>query len=131
MCGNGTIEGMETCDDNNTMNGDGCSNFCMIEPGFNCTNEPSNCITMCGDGITAGVEQCDDGNLNPNDGCTDTCQVILLDLNVPDNTTLDYSDEYFETDQVVFLFDPNNTNFSTFFLLPDRRVSKFYLVLYY
>ncbi|WP_279627940.1 DUF4215 domain-containing protein [Leptospira brenneri] len=28
LCGNGIIEGNETCDDNNTTNGDGCNNAC-------------------------------------------------------------------------------------------------------
>lgn len=31
ICGNGVIEGGETCDDGNTMNGDGCSSVCQIE----------------------------------------------------------------------------------------------------
>ncbi len=105
------------------MSSDGCSSTCIIEPGFNCTGEPSVCTTTCGDAIVGGTEQCDDGNLQPNDGCSETCQVVLLDLNVADNTSLGYSDEYFELDEVVFLFDPNNTNFSTFYLSPDGGVS--------
>ncbi len=36
-CGNGTLEGLEQCDDNNTDNGDGCSFNCEIEPPF-CAN---------------------------------------------------------------------------------------------
>jgi len=31
-CGNGKIEGLETCDDGNTKGGDGCSDRCRIEP---------------------------------------------------------------------------------------------------
>lgn len=31
ICGNGTIEGAETCDDGNTVSGDGCSNVCATE----------------------------------------------------------------------------------------------------
>jgi cysteine-rich repeat protein len=31
-CGNGTLEGLEGCDDNNTNDGDGCSALCHIEP---------------------------------------------------------------------------------------------------
>jgi cysteine-rich repeat protein len=30
-CGNGLIESSETCDDGNTMTGDGCSNICRLE----------------------------------------------------------------------------------------------------
>ncbi len=31
-CGNGTLEGLEPCDDNNTEDCDGCSSVCQIEP---------------------------------------------------------------------------------------------------
>ena len=31
QCGNGTVEGDEQCDDNNTDNGDGCSSTCQTE----------------------------------------------------------------------------------------------------
>lgn len=30
-CGNGFVEGAETCDDNNTASGDGCSMSCLVE----------------------------------------------------------------------------------------------------
>eukprot|EP01116_Phalansterium_solitarium_P007171 TRINITY_DN196_c0_g1_i1.p1 TRINITY_DN196_c0_g1~~TRINITY_DN196_c0_g1_i1.p1 ORF type:complete len:165 (+),score=11.01 TRINITY_DN196_c0_g1_i1:192-686(+) len=36
-CGNWKIESGETCDDGNTVNGDGCSSACLIEAGWNCT----------------------------------------------------------------------------------------------
>ncbi|MFZ5442482.1 MAG: DUF4215 domain-containing protein [Myxococcota bacterium] len=32
VCGNGLIESGETCDDNNTRSGDGCSATCAVEP---------------------------------------------------------------------------------------------------
>ena len=31
VCGNGIIEAAETCDDNNTLSGDGCTDQCVIE----------------------------------------------------------------------------------------------------
>jgi|GEM_PF-4032590 len=31
-CGNGTLEGLEQCDDNNTTPGDGCNSSCQVEP---------------------------------------------------------------------------------------------------
>jgi len=31
VCGNGIVEGAETCDDNNTISGDGCSDVCQTE----------------------------------------------------------------------------------------------------
>jgi cysteine-rich repeat protein len=53
---------MEQCDDANTMNGDGCSSTCIVEPGWMCSGMPSMCTTICGDGIVAGKEVCDPGN---------------------------------------------------------------------
>ena len=72
-CGNTTIESPEECDDGNTVSGDGCTGFCVIE--------------FCGDGtvnnnppllglpraVPVG-EQCDDGNTNNGDGCNASCQ---------------------------------------------------------
>ena len=84
-CGDGKInQANETCDDGNTVNGDGCSSTCKIETCptcgscqclgcencFNC----SNCInTKCGNGVLDPGEQCDDGNLNNFDGCSRVC----------------------------------------------------------
>lgn len=34
ICGDGIIVGNETCDDGNTVGGDGCSATCIVEPGF-------------------------------------------------------------------------------------------------
>jgi len=42
-CGDGTVDPAEECDDNNTGNGDGCSDKCGIEAGYNCVGEPSQC----------------------------------------------------------------------------------------
>ena len=39
LCGNGTLESPEECDDNNKRNGDGCAASCSLERG------------LCGDGI--------------------------------------------------------------------------------
>ncbi len=33
-CGNGKIEITETCDDNNELDGDGCSSSCVREEGY-------------------------------------------------------------------------------------------------
>jgi TonB family protein len=32
VCGNGTVEAGEQCDDGNTVGGDGCSSLCQTEP---------------------------------------------------------------------------------------------------
>ena len=62
VCGNGTIEYGEECDDNNTDDEDGCSSTCQDE--------------YCGDGVTQGGlgETCDDGNTIAGDGCDEFCQ---------------------------------------------------------
>lgn len=35
-CGNGVIDDLEECDDGDTFNGDGCSNSCQVEDGWEC-----------------------------------------------------------------------------------------------
>ena len=75
-CGDGIIEGAETCDDGDAQPGDGCSDTCQIETGWLCTGTPSLCReTLCGDGIVEGTETCDDGNLDDGDGCSSLCEV--------------------------------------------------------
>lgn len=75
-CGNSVIESGETCDDGNTIDGDGCTAIsCQIESGYSCISQPSVCTADCGDGLIAGSEQCDLGGENSNTGsCTLTCQ---------------------------------------------------------
>lgn len=62
VCGNGTLEGEEACDDGNLVDGDGCQADCTLTP------EP-----MCGNGAVEGDEACDDGNLVDGDGCEADC----------------------------------------------------------
>ena len=78
VCGDGILDGAEICDDNNTLNEDGCSNVtCMVEDHFECSpTSPS------------------------------VCTAILLDLDVDDNTTLDRSLEYYAINTPVFLVEP-------------------------
>ena len=59
-CGDGHVDARcESCDDGDTIDGDGCD---------------SNCTTSrCGNGIPAGEEQCDDGNRESGDGCDADC----------------------------------------------------------
>jgi fibro-slime domain-containing protein len=71
VCGNGKIEGAESCDDGNTMPFDGCSEDCQIEP--DCSG--ASCTSKCGDGMLFPPEQCDDGNTLDGDGCTKGCTV--------------------------------------------------------
>lgn len=42
-CGDGAVGYPETCDDNNTTSGDGCSASCASEAGWSCQGAPSRC----------------------------------------------------------------------------------------
>ncbi len=60
-CGNSILESGEECDDGNRTPGDGCNEFCNIEP------------AICGNNIVEAPETCDDGNTTSGDGCSDIC----------------------------------------------------------
>jgi fibro-slime domain-containing protein len=78
VCGDGTLEGSERCDDGNLLPYDGCSTSCVNEPICGtATNPVGACVSTCGDAIllASDAEQCDDGNLLPGDGCDATCQI--------------------------------------------------------
>ncbi len=95
-CGNGTIEGLEQCDDNNAIDGDGCSSSCQVEPPF-CANAkgdlngvggltPSDVVLMLGCVFTnpTGCDFCfsdvnSDGGLTPSD--------VVLELSAVFNGT--------------------------------------------
>ncbi|MBL7059131.1 DUF4215 domain-containing protein [Candidatus Pacearchaeota archaeon] len=80
-CGNGVkdlqqpLSAFELCDDGNFYSGDGCSNECAPEWGYNCTGFPSVCNPICGDYGIRGNETCDDSNTNDRDGCSSVCQL--------------------------------------------------------
>lgn len=78
VCGNGSIEAGEVCDDANTATGDGCSSNCdAIEKDFACPAPGMPCVStvVCGDGKVTGTETCDDKNTAAGDGCDAICQV--------------------------------------------------------
>ncbi len=98
VCGDGTVDTGEQCDDGNTEAKDGCSATCQTEVAATCGNgavdageqcDDSNatsgdgcsatCQTeaaaTCGNGTKDGAEQCDDGNVVAGDGCSATCQI--------------------------------------------------------
>jgi cysteine-rich repeat protein len=68
ICSNGVLEGTEECDDGNLKTGDGCNNFCQLEPGWSCLVPGTACLPKCGDGLQTAGEKCDDGNTNSGDG---------------------------------------------------------------
>jgi cysteine-rich repeat protein len=47
-CGNGVVQGIETCDDGNTTPGDGCNAACALEPHWSCVGTPSTCVWLGG-----------------------------------------------------------------------------------
>jgi cysteine-rich repeat protein len=63
ICGDGTVDADEDCDDGNNTSGDGCSADCYEE--------------VCGNAIVDVQEQCDDGNTLSADGCSSTCTVEI------------------------------------------------------
>ena len=77
VCGDGLVVAAETCDDNGTATGDGCSDSCAVESGWACdTAEPSVCHQIvCGDGLVDAPETCDDSGTDNADGCSDACVV--------------------------------------------------------
>ncbi|MFC1827163.1 DUF4215 domain-containing protein, partial [Thermodesulfobacteriota bacterium] len=91
VCGNGTVESGEQCDDGNTVNGDTCQADCqlpvcgdgIVDPDEQCDDgnivDGDDCqadcqLPVCGDGILDAGENCDDSNTASNDGCSSTCQ---------------------------------------------------------
>ena len=64
---------MNSWDDGNLKNGDGWSNLCVVDYGWDCSGGntllPDYCSTLWGDGIlVTPYEQCDDGNRASGDG---------------------------------------------------------------
>ncbi len=99
ICGNGTLEIGEECDDNNMVGNDGCSATCDLEGACclpngtcldnlleaDCTAQPGvyqgdevACVDVtcpvCGNGTVEAGEECDDSNTMNGDGCDSTCQ---------------------------------------------------------
>ncbi|MEZ4327383.1 MAG: DUF4215 domain-containing protein [Polyangiales bacterium] len=56
-CGSGTLDSGETCDDGNTMSGDGCTASCDVEPGYTCPTPNVSCDDI--DECMTGADNCD------------------------------------------------------------------------
>jgi len=91
LCGNGTVDAGEQCDDGNGDSTDGCTTSCTIcgngvttvpeecddangVPGDGCENDCT--LTSCGDGAVQAPEECDDGNQANDDCCTRSCRLV-------------------------------------------------------
>jgi cysteine-rich repeat protein len=126
-CGDGLVQTPETCDDGDMppAGNDGCSATCTQEPGWTCTDEPSDCVaTACGDRIEAGAEACDDGNANSCGTCSMNCSADTASANATGFITLgttapaDIDDgDYFILNDgataVEFEFDPADDGVAT------------------
>lgn len=74
VCGNGSLEGDERCDDSNTAPADGCSAVCEVESGWICRIPGGACSPVnCGNGALDEGEACDDANTAAGDGCGVAC----------------------------------------------------------
>lgn len=94
-CGDSIIQSVdgETCDDGNTVTGDGCDAYCQVETGFTPPEEVEENVGSCGDGLVQspnadGVEEvCDLGASNgiapdavygeSQSYCSSDCRTIL------------------------------------------------------
>ena len=65
VCGDGRLDEGEACDDDNVVDGDGCSATCEFEE----IPQP-----VCGDDQLDDGEECDDGNVVDGDGCSALCR---------------------------------------------------------
>jgi cysteine-rich repeat protein len=65
VCGDGMVEGAETCDPPGSNCGPG--NGLLCDAACDCH--------LCGNDVVEPGEQCDDANLTPGDGCDGSCQI--------------------------------------------------------
>jgi cysteine-rich repeat protein len=74
-CGNGQLDGAESCDDGGIVNGDGCSSGCRIEIGTGVCTTDAQCVSgghcdmmgICRECVTN--DHCDDTNSCTSDAC--------------------------------------------------------------
>ena len=89
--GSGVLEPTEEYDDFNIDSGDGCSDNCTVELPYICNN-----ATNMTSGSTYSI-----------------CQMALLDLDTTDGTTLNFSLEFKDLNQIIFLSGIDMTEFVT------------------
>ncbi len=84
VCGNGSVENGEECDDGNKTDGDGCSKDCKIEKTE---------TAVCGNGKIETGEECDDGNKTDGDGCSKDCKIEKTETAVCGNGKIETGEE--------------------------------------
>ncbi len=86
----------EACDDGNSVNGDGCSDICVVESGFTCTTvlgSPSSCTgANCGNGVVNGGEACDAATL-PTATCDIDCSLRVCGDGIRNTATPEACDD--------------------------------------
>jgi fibro-slime domain-containing protein len=80
FCSDSRQDPGESCDDGNTVSGDGCTATCaQVEGDFVCPTPGEPCVSTqkCGDKKLSSAETCDDGQAKPKagDGCDASCQL--------------------------------------------------------
>jgi len=86
ICGDLIISSLNECEDDNFHSGDGCTNKCQIEKGWDCVGIPSICREICGDKFIIGKEECDEKS----DICTDKCLINKDSWEFKANQTIDW-----------------------------------------
>jgi cysteine-rich repeat protein len=87
VCGNGTTESGEVCDDGNTVN-----EACGTTDPAACLADCSLVMSLCGNSTVDPGEQCDDGNTDSFDDCTTSCTINDHNIGAPCRCTADCDD---------------------------------------
>ncbi|MCA9546404.1 MAG: DVUA0089 family protein, partial [Myxococcales bacterium] len=135
VCGDGSVNGDEICDDGNDVAGDGCEacqvvaipqgNPCEVG-GVPCAlgsfcdasgDAPVCAETICGDGNRQNDEECDDGNQEAGDGCDAECMVeVEADRNAePDSREAPFALEFDANGHAEALYQNNPTSDADWF----------------
>ena len=86
-CGDGELDLLDFCDDGNSMSGDGCSDKCEVENGYECDGEPSVCTMGGGNAVPPAAGDLVINEVMIADNTSDTnC----------DNSTNNSADEFIE-----------------------------------
>jgi cysteine-rich repeat protein len=86
VCGDGTLDPGEACDDGNTLGADGCTADCSK-------------VEECGDGVRDDGEDCDDGNVDDGDTCESDCTLPTCENGVFDSGQVCYEGTVFDNEQ--------------------------------
>ncbi|HKZ49973.1 MAG TPA: DUF4215 domain-containing protein, partial [Candidatus Nanoarchaeia archaeon] len=93
ICGNSIIETGETCDDGNTISGDGCSSVCLLE--VVCTDADNDGFRM--EGGACGPVDCDDNDISVFPNAPELCDA--KDNQCPGDIGFGQVDESFDVGQ--------------------------------